>query len=74
MHCKHPFPYAPIYSAAAPEQNREMKRSGQRDSPGTATMDELEQQQRQGQNRGEGWGVWPVETEQEESTAGKSVK
>lgn len=74
MHYKHPFPPTPIYPAAAPEQNSEMKRSGHRDSSGTATMDKLEQRQRQGQNRGEGWGVWPVETEQEGSTAGKSVK
>lgn len=46
MHCKHPFLCTPIYSAAAPEQNSETKRSGQRDSPGTAIMDKLEQQQR----------------------------
>lgn len=36
-------------------------------------MDRLGEQQRQGQNRGEGWGR-PVEIEQEESTARKSVK
>lgn len=34
-----------------------MGRSGKKDSSGTATSDRLEQQQRQGQTRGEGWGV-----------------
>jgi len=65
MDRKRPFPCTPTYSAAAPEQNSETKRSGQRDSPGTTTMDKIEQQQMEGQNSGEAWGVWPVETEQE---------
>lgn len=51
-----PFPWTPS-SAAAPEQSSEMGRSGKKDSSGTATSDRLEQQQRQGQTRGEGWGV-----------------
>lgn len=53
----HPFPGHSVQLLLLPEQSSEMGRSGRKDSSGTATSDRLEQQQREGQTRGEGWGV-----------------
>lgn len=55
--CWQPLTNTFIHSAAAPEQNSEMKDLSRENSPGTAIMDTLEQQHIKGQNKGEGWGV-----------------